>query len=67
MADSGVRPTADDDIRDLSRMAVDYARKAGLSEAHDIDLLKLVVAAYGAGVRRAAVQAGLKVEKVVIQ
>ena len=56
MADPDVRQPADDDIKDLSRMAVDYARKAGLSEADDPALLGLLVAAYRAGVRRAAAQ-----------
>ena len=59
MADPRVRGPADDDVKDLSRMAIDYARKAGLSEADDPALLALLVAAYGAGVRRAAAQVGL--------
>ena len=59
MADPGVRQPADDDIKDLSRMAVDYARKAGLSEADDPALLALLVTAYRAGARMAATLFGV--------
>lgn len=45
-------PTADlgdDEIKNLSRMVVDFARSVGLRDADDDDLLGVVIAAYLAG------------------
>lgn len=47
-------PTADlgdDEIKNLSRMVVDFARSVGLRDADDDDLLGVVIAAYLAGKR----------------
>ena len=57
MADSRVRQPADD-LRELAQMAIDCARLVGLDDVYDRDLLKLVIAAYGAGLRRAAAEVG---------
>jgi uncharacterized protein (DUF2252 family) len=42
-------PLEDDEIRELSRMVVDFARSVGLRDADDDDLLQIVIAAYLAG------------------
>jgi len=45
---------AGDEIKNLSRMVVDFARSRGLRDADDDDLLQIVTSAYLAGKKSGA-------------
>lgn len=48
---------ADDELKKLSQLVVDFARRVGLRDADDDDLLGVVIAAYMAGKKAGSLSA----------